>query len=100
MRLTYGSGDRDRSDPDLQTFNAFFPRGGVVSDGFNVSPANVMHARAAVDVQIGSSVTAYLALETLWRASRRDGVYGPGGNIIRAPAGSLARHVGDDIDST
>lgn len=99
LRLTVGSGDRNPADPDLQTFNSFFPRGGVVSEGFNVSPANVMQARAAVDAQLLPSVTAVVALETLYRTSRRDGIYGPGGGVIRAPAGSLARHVGDDIDA-
>jgi len=45
-----------------------------------------------------SSATT-LALETMWRTSARDGVYGPGGGVIRAPGTSVARHVGDDIDA-
>ena len=99
LRLTAGSGDRNPADPSLQTFNAFSPRGGVVSEGFNVSPANVLHARVALDFDLAPSLKATVALETLLRNSLRDGIYGPGGNLIRAPGGSLARHVGNDIDA-
>lgn len=99
LRLTAGSGDRNPTDPSLQTFNAFSPRGGVVSDGFNVSPANVLHARAALDFDLAPSLRATVALETLLRNSLRDGIYGPSGNLIRAPGSSQARHVGNDIDA-
>ena len=100
IRLTGGSGDRNPTDPDLQTFNAFSPRGGVVSDGFNISPANALHARAAIDFDITPTLRTTVALETLSRTSLRDGIYGPGGNLIRAPGGGSARHVGNDVDTT
>ena len=100
LRLTVGSGDRDPADLDLQTFNTLFTRGGAVTENFNIAAPNVMHARAGIDMQVAPSLTAVVALETTWRTSRRDAVYGPGGNVIRAPAGSLARHVGDDIEGT
>jgi hypothetical protein len=99
LRLTGGSGDRNPADPGLQTFNALFPRGGVVGEGFNVSPANVLHARAALDVDLAPALRATVALETLSRQSLRDGIYGPGGNLIRAPGASTARHVGNAIDA-
>ena len=98
LRLTAGSGDRNPADPGLQTFNSFSPRGGVVTEGFNLSPANLLHARVAVDVDIVPSLRAIIALETTSRNSRRDGIYGPGGLLYRAPGNSLAWHVGDDID--
>lgn len=100
LRFTFGSGDRNPTDPDLQTFNTLFTRGGAVTENFNIAAPNVMHARAGVDMQMVPSITAVVALETVWRTSRRDAVYGPGGNVIRAPGGSLARHVGDDIEGT
>lgn len=98
LRLTAGSGDRNPADPSLQTFNSFSPRGGVVTEGFNLSPANLLHARVAVDVDIVPSLRAIIALETTSRNSRCDGIYGPGGLLYRAPGNSQARHVGDDID--
>jgi hypothetical protein len=98
LRLTFGSGDRDPVDADLETFNSLFTRGGAVTEAFNFSPANIMHSRVALDVELAPALTAVIALETMWRTSRRDGVYGPGGNLLRTSSGSQARHVGNDID--
>ena len=98
LRLTVGSGDRDAGDPRLQTFYSLFPRGGAVDEGFSVSAANMTQGRAALTVKPRAAVEITLALNTQWRTSRRDGVYGPGGGLIRRAAGSDARHIGDSID--
>ena len=100
LRMDVASGDHDPAAGDLQTFNSLLPRGGVISDGFTLSPANLTHARGAVNWSLSPSVAAMVALETMWRTSRRDGVYGAGGNLILAPGTSLARHVGDDVDAS
>jgi hypothetical protein len=98
LRVSVGSGDRDPADASLQTFHSHFPRGGAVDEGFNVSAANMSHARAAFGWQLLPAVEGVLAVNTQRRTSRRDGVYGPGGGLIRPTGGSLARHVGDGID--
>jgi hypothetical protein len=97
IRADVGSGDRDAADPDLQTFNSLFPRGGAVDEGFNVSAANTTHLRAAVSFGAWPAVRATIAVNAGWRTSRRDGVYGPGGGLILSGA-STARHVGNSID--
>ena len=100
LRVDAASGDNNAADPDLQTFNAFLPKGGVISDGFNLSPANVVHARAGVDWNLAPSLKANVALETNWRNSRRDGIYGPGGGQLRAPNGSQEKHIGNALDAS
>lgn len=98
LRVSVGSGDRDPANPDLQTFNSLLPRGGAVDEGFGVSAANMSHVRAALGLRLVPEVEATLALNTQWRTSRRDGVYGAGGGLIRGPGGSEARHIGDSVD--
>jgi hypothetical protein len=49
-------------------------------------------------VELLPAVEATLSLNTHWRTSRRDGVHGAGGGVIRAAGASRARHVGDSID--
>lgn len=98
LRVSVASGDRDPADPGLQTFNSLLPRGGAVDDGFNVSAANLTHLRAALTLDVVPAMRAMLAANTTWRTSRRDGVYGPGGGLIRSAAGSGARHVGDSVN--
>jgi len=98
LRVNLASGDRDPLDPAVQTFHSLFPRGGAVDEGFNVSAANIAHMRAALTFDLSPATQATFAANSTWRTSRRDGVYGPGGGLIRAAAGSAARHVGDSIN--
>jgi hypothetical protein len=98
LRVSVGSGDRNAGDPHLQTFNSLFPRGGAVNEGFNVSAANITDARAAMAAQVSPAVRATLGVDTEWRTSRQDGVYGPNGALIRGAGRSGARHIGDSID--
>ncbi len=97
FRYTYGSGDADPNDKRLGTFNALFPRGGVVTEDFNQGPANLRHARLALAVDLAPSLRATGAYETHWRSSLRDGVYGQPGNIYLQPGSSQARHIGDSL---
>lgn len=98
LRASAASGDRDAGDPALQTFNSLLPRGGAVDDGFNVSAANMTHLRVAAAFSVSPAVKARIALNSQWRTSERDGVYGAGGGLIRNAGTSQARHVGDGID--
>jgi hypothetical protein len=101
LRVNAASGDRDPSDPDLQTFNALFPRGGLSGEGFGVlSPANLIHIRPSFDFRITNRLYGFVGVDLLWRTSRGDGIYGPGGNVVRAPGTSQARYVGTDVDLT
>ena len=98
LRLSMASGDRDPADPDLQTFHSLFPRGGAVDEGFNVSAANITHLRVALTADVLPAMPVTFAANSTWRTSRRDGVYSPGGGLIRSAATSAARHVGDSIN--
>ena len=99
LRVNAGSGDRDANDPDLQTFNALFPRGGLVGEGFGVlSPANLIHIRPSLDLRVTNRIYGFVGVDFLWRTSRGDGIYGPGGNVVRRPGTSQARYVGTDVD--
>jgi hypothetical protein len=68
-------------------------------EGFSVSAANLSHARLAVSMVVAPAVDATLALNTHWRTSRHDGVYGAGGGLIRSAGTATARHVGNSIDA-
>jgi hypothetical protein len=98
LRVSVASGDRDPADPRMQTFHSLVPRGGAVDEGFNVSAANISHLRAALTADLAPATLATIAANTTWRTSRADGVYSPGGGVIRNGTGSAARHVGDSIN--
>ena len=93
IRADAASGDRDPSNPDLQTFNPLFPRGlyhqlvnlnGHVNF-FDLDPVLVSH--------LNQQLSLTLDCGFFWRESRSDGVYGVGGNLLRPGTGSKARYL-------
>ena len=98
LRFGVASGDRDPAHGDLQSFNSLFPRGGSTGETWNFSPANLMHLRLGLDLRILPGMTALIGVDGFWRKSRRDGVYGSGGNVMVGATSSSARAVGSDLD--
>jgi hypothetical protein len=100
LRYDAGSGDRDPASHTLETFNAVFPRGGVTTEVFNFSPANLLHLRVGYEQRFTQRLGVILSADGVWRTSVRDGLYGPGSNVMVAGAASRARYVGWDVDAT
>lgn len=93
IRADAASGDRDPSNPDLQTFNPLFPRGlhhqlvnlnGHVNF-FDIDPVLVSHINKQLSLTLDCGFS--------WRESLGDGVYGVGGNLLRPGTGTKARYV-------
>jgi hypothetical protein len=99
LRYNAGSGDRDPANPDLETFNAVFPRGGVTTEVFSISPANVLHLRLGIEQRITPRLGVVVATDGFWRTSVRDGLYGAGANVLVVGPASRARYVGWDVDT-
>ena len=100
LRYDAGSGDRDPANPNLETFNAMFPRGGVTTEVFNFSPANLLHLRLGIEQRITPRLAVIVSADGVWRTSVRDGVYGPSALPMVAGAASRSRYVGWDVDTT
>ncbi|SFR96664.1 alginate export family protein [Sphingomonas jatrophae] len=98
LRANMASGDRDRNDDRLGTFNALFPKGKYFGELSPIGPRNIVNLHPSVDVDLGRGFTAELAGIAYWRASRRDGLYDVPGQLIRAPGDSNARHIGNQIE--
>jgi hypothetical protein len=94
LRANATSGDRDPSNPDLETFNPLFPRGiyhQIV--GLN-GHVNFMDLQPTLSIPLGKRLTVTPDWDFIWRESLHDGVYGVAGNLLRPPGGSRARYVG------
>jgi hypothetical protein len=100
LRYDAGSGDKDPANPNLETFNAMFPRGGVTTEVFNFSPANLLHLRLGYEQRVTPRLGVVLSADGVWRTSVRDGVYGPSALPMVAGAASRSRYVGWDVDTT
>lgn len=98
LRFNIVSGDRDRGDGRLGTFNALFPKGKYFGELSPVGPTNIVSVNPRVGFDLGSSVSASVAAMAYWRYSRGDGVYDIPGNLIRAAGDSDARFIGQEAE--
>ena len=87
------SGDDDRSDNVLGTFNPMFPKLKYFGEPGVVAPANLFDLNPGISVRVSEEVTFKGDVMFLWRYSTDDGLYGAGGRLLRSGAGSDARYI-------
>lgn len=100
LRVNIVSGDRDRADDRLGTFNALFPKGKYFGELSPVGPSNIVSVTPRVAVALTPGLSASLGGMAYWRYTRGDGVYDVPGNLLRAPGTSRARFIGREIEAT
>ena len=94
LRADVTSGDKDPLDPDLQTFNALFPKGAYFGLINPVGPANHRDLHPTLDLELHEQVALAADWLFFWRYTTADGVYGIPGNLLRTGQVSGARFVG------
>jgi hypothetical protein len=93
LRADAASGDRDPSNPNLQTFNPLFPRG-LYHQLVNLNGhVNFFDLDPVLVSRLNQQLSLTLDCGFFWRESRSDGVYGVGGNLLRPGTGSKARYL-------
>jgi hypothetical protein len=88
------SGDRDPSDPDLQTFAPPAPRGSYFGQIGANGPQNSVGASPTVRLRPHAALTVNADWYVFWRQSARDGLYGVPGNLLQSGRAVRARRVG------
>lgn len=98
LRANIASGDEGPANRSLGTFNALFPkvRFGELTP---VGPYNLIHLNPSVHFDLGQGFVLNVATAWYWRQSTSDGIYGVSGNLIRSSNGSLARHIGTQLET-
>jgi hypothetical protein len=98
------SGDQDRSNSDLQAFNALFPRPFFGSANTPIGPGNLLDAHPGVELHPTPRMKVMVDVDWLWRQSTGDGLYGP--NILfvvpqDGPAAPLStrRYIGQQLSA-
>ena len=94
------SGDADRNDPKLGTFNPLFPRGKYFGALSPISPRNLIHLRPTVTVSPHDDLAVSLTGAAYWRQSTGDGIYAIPGFLVRSGEDSDARFIGTQIELT
>lgn len=94
LNTNVASGDRDPLDPDLQTFNPFFPRGNYFSEASILGPRNFFNSHLFLTARPTDRLLVGVDANAFWRLRRSDGVYAPNGRVIRSGVQGEARFVG------
>ncbi|HUD41696.1 MAG TPA: alginate export family protein [Dokdonella sp.] len=97
LGLNVASGDDDRNDADLGTFNPLFPRGNYFSELALLGPRNFYNVHPFLTVHPRADLSLTIDLDLYWRLRRGDGIYAPGGRLLRAGDTTAARHVGNEL---
>ena len=94
VRANLASGDKNRNDNQLNTFNALFPAGNYFGEIGLLGQSNFMNLYPRVEFKMPRRIS--LTLETMfyWRKSTSDGIYNPAGVLLRPGNLSANRYVG------
>ncbi|HEV2802265.1 MAG TPA: alginate export family protein [Pyrinomonadaceae bacterium] len=94
LKADVTSGDRNPADPNLQTFNALFPKGAYFGEIALVGPSNHIDLHPSLELRPAGALTLTAEATFFWRESLRDGIYGNAINLLRPGSASDARFVG------
>ena len=83
LRVAVASGDNDKNNPDLQTFNPLFVRGNDFTEAGLLSPINFFDVFPSIRIKPRPNWMAELGFDIHWRENLGDGIYKVGG-----PSGS------------
>lgn len=93
------SGDDNPNNPDLQTFNALFPRGAYFGEPALIGPANLIDVHPELRLELCHNLDLTLDWDCFWRENTHDGIYGPAVNVIQSGRTSNARFVGHQAEA-
>jgi hypothetical protein len=91
IHFDVASGDRNRSSPNLGTFNAFFQSGTYSGRAQLLGPSNSIRLEPTLTLAPRPNVSVSTGWGFYWRESEQDGLYGIPGNLI-VPSNGVRGH--------
>jgi hypothetical protein len=82
MQGAISSGDRDASNPNLQTFNPLYPSGVYYGYLNSVGSANMIVLHPKVEFKISDKLSTKTSYYNFWRQHSGDGIYSGGGSYL------------------
>jgi hypothetical protein len=93
-RTDWASGDRDASDPSLQSFNPLFPGNAYSGAVGLLGPTNLTDFNLGFTLTPRRGLTLGVEAPSYWRTSESDGVYGTDLRVIFPPGIGTGKYVG------
>lgn len=71
------SGDKNKADHQLNTFNPLFPRGAYFGLAALIGPSNMFDFHPSFSLKPMQNIALNIDYDLFWRYSKNDGIYGP-----------------------
>ena len=94
LKADYISGDQDRADSRLGTFQALYPNGGYFGMNPQLGPANLISLHPSLHWNYTKKLSFTLESVFNWRNSLDDGVYNPNGSFRLSSSNSNQHYIG------
>jgi hypothetical protein len=99
LRTEYISGDQNRENPDLQTFNPLFPKGAYFGQAALIGPANLYDLHPVLTLYPARTDDFALSFDWdfFWRANSADGLYSVPYVLNRPGNVSQSKYIGNQL---
>jgi hypothetical protein len=94
LRADFASGDRDRQDPRLESFNPLFPGNSYSGAVGLFGPTNLTDLTPSFVMAPRSNLTIGFEAPNYWRTSTADGLYATDLRVLVGPAAGTGKYVG------
>nr|WP_315245620.1 alginate export family protein [uncultured Flavobacterium sp.] len=94
LRNDYISGDKNKGNGSLQTFNPLFPKGGYFGFSPQVGPVNLIDIHPYATMDLLPTLKMQVDVVFNWRFSTQDGIYRPSGSLNLTGSASDERYIG------
>lgn len=94
------SGDLQKNDGKIQTFNPLFPKGAYFGLAALIGPSNITDIHPSINFELVPKLNFAVDYDIFWRYSRNDGIYAVNMKLIYPDNNSRNKHIGNQMTGT
>ncbi|HSI44091.1 MAG TPA: alginate export family protein [Methylotenera sp.] len=98
LKADVASGDSNKNDGKLETFNPLFFKANYFNDAAFFRPANLADVHLTLQLQPRDDITVTIGTDSIWRHKEQDALYGVAGNVL-LPATHPSKYVGTTAEA-
>lgn len=93
------SGDKNKMDNKLQTFNPLYPRGGYFGLAALIGPANLVDVHPSISFELSGKLSFDIDDDIFWRYSHNDGLYAVNMSLIYPDGNTTETKIGNQLSA-
>jgi len=98
IKADIASGDSNKKDGKLETFNPLFFKANYFNDAAFFRPANLADIHASLQMQPREDLTITFGSDFIWKHNKQDAIYATTGRVL-LPATDASKYVGTALEA-